>query len=57
MPRLSDSRFHRRSRGGDATPVPFGLGPTVVLNMDATKLTAKEIGEIVCELRKAAGSS
>ena len=57
MPRLSDSRFHRRSRGGDATPVPFGLGPTVVLNMDATKLTATEIGEIVCELRKAAGSS
>jgi hypothetical protein len=29
----------------------------VVLNVDATKLTAAEIGEIVRELRKAAGSS
>lgn len=45
------------SDGGGATPVPFGLGPTVVLNVDATKLTAAEIGEIVRELRKVAGSS
>lgn len=45
------------SNGGGATSVPFGLGPTVVLNVDATKLTAAEIGEIVRELRKAASSS
>jgi hypothetical protein len=45
------------SNGGGATPVPFGLGPTVVLNVDATKLTAAELGELVRELRKAAGSS
>lgn len=45
------------SNGGGATPDPFGLGPTVVLNVDATKLTAAEIGEIVRELRKAAGFS
>lgn len=43
--------------GGGATPIPFGAGPTVVLNVDATKLTAAEIGEIVRELRKGAGSS
>lgn len=43
--------------GGGAVAVPFGLGPTVVLNVDARKLSAAEIGEIVRELRKAAGSS
>lgn len=45
------------STGGDATSVPFGLSPTVVLNVDATKLTAAEIAEIVRELRKPAASS
>lgn len=45
------------SNGGGAPAVPFGLGPTVVLNVDATKLTAAEIGEIVRVLRKAAADS
>ncbi len=45
------------SNGGGATSIPFGLGPTVVLNVDATKLSATEIGEIVREVRKAVGSS
>lgn len=45
------------SEGGGAVPVPFGLGPTVVLNVDATKLTALEIAEIVRELQRRAISS
>jgi hypothetical protein len=45
------------SEGRGAAAVPFGLGPTVVLNIDATKLTAAEITEIVRELRKPAASS
>jgi hypothetical protein len=45
------------SNGGGAIPVPFGLGPTVILNVDATKLSATEIMEIVRELRKDAASS
>lgn len=43
--------------GGGAAPVPFDLGPTVILNIDATRLTATEIAEIVRELRKQAASS
>jgi hypothetical protein len=42
---------------GGAAPIPFGLGPIVVLNIDATKLTGLELTEIIREVRKTGESS
>ena len=42
---------------GGGAPIPFGLGPIVVLNIDATKLTVAELADIVRELRTSSASS